>query len=81
MDRDLLLSETIGASIFQAYRNRKYWKVSRAYFNFLTFILRVYFPEGLLSRGLTFLRAYLTKQRISKLNTQTSNFMDLVHIY
>ena len=43
MDRDLLLSETIGASIFQAYRNRKYWKVSRAYFNFLTFILRVYF--------------------------------------
>ena len=32
---------------------RKSWKVSRAYFNFLTLILRVYFPEGLLSRGLT----------------------------
>ena len=32
---------------------RKYFIVSRAYSNFLTFILRVYFPEGLLSRGLT----------------------------
>ena len=30
---------------------RKYWKVSRAYFNFLTFFLRVYFQVGLLFRG------------------------------
>ena len=41
------------------------WKVSRAYFHFLTFILRIYFPEGLLSMGAYFYlddffwRAYL----------------------
>ena len=62
---------------------RKYFIVSRAYSNFLTFILRVYFPEGLLSRGLTFIQLNyfcwltietigkcFTRQRISKLNTQ-----------
>ena len=35
------------------YDYRKYFIVSRAYSNFLTFILRVYFQTGLLSRGRT----------------------------
>ena len=35
------------------FNYRKYFIVSRAYSNFLTFILRVYFQTGLLSRGLT----------------------------
>ena len=67
---------------------RKYFIVSRAYSNFLTFILRVYFPEGLLSRGLTLIQLNyfcgLTIETIRKCFTkeqhefQNSKFMELV---
>ena len=36
---------------FKEKKYRKYWKVSRAYINFMTFFLRVYFQVGLLFRG------------------------------